>query len=113
MKQYPPKTEKKKRGIRIPLLIRITILLVIAGLLGFLVVEILSRKSRMDLAVEKGGDKTLYGCIMANQLLNMVDRSDILVDNHRLPFLRRRPRYTFPIESIQMPPNLIFSDLIL
>jgi len=82
MTKSSPKTEeeKNKKRIKIPLLIRITILFVIAGMLGFLVVEILSRKSRMDLAVEKGGDKSFYGCIMANQLLSITDEDDMLLE---------------------------------
>ena len=85
--QSPPKTEdvKKSRRIKVPLIIRIAVLLVIAGLLGFTVVEILSRKSRMELAVEEGGNKTLYGCIMASQLLSIVDKDELLLQGPENP----------------------------
>ncbi len=79
------KNQKKKKPLRLPMIVKITLLFVTAALLGSLLVFSISRNIRMKRAIQQGGESALNGCYIAKMLLEMYDPSlELLCDTGKL-----------------------------
>lgn len=78
------KTQKKKR-LRMPLIVKITLLFTAAAILGTLLVFSISRNIRMERAIQQGGESALNGCYIALMMLELYDPDyNILRDSEDL-----------------------------
>ena len=78
------KNQKKKR-LRMPLIVKITLLFTAAAILGTLLVFFISRNVRMERAIQQGGESALNGCYIALMMLELYDPDyNILRDSEDL-----------------------------